>query len=161
MLKETQHSASPWPGQRAFRLAQASASAPPPHMYLGRQERVGQGPGQQGLKTLARGAGRPARGAGPRGRGVLDQAMREGGATVRTAPGPTASSHLPSPEGPLGSRAGKPHAPCVGRLLYPGLYQVKKGREIKLIRHALPLLSVQRDGKEVVSVQRVAALMGT
>ena len=37
----------------------------------------------------------------------------------------------------------------------------KRGREIKLIRHALPLLSVQRDGKEVVSVQRVAALMGT
>ena len=75
--------------------------------------------------------------------------MPEGGATVRPAQGATASSY---PGSPIGSRAGTPTLYGLEADCTEDSIRSERRRGIKLIKHALPLLWVQRDGKEVVSL---------
>ena len=59
--------------------------------------------------------------------------------------------HLATPETPLGSRAGTPKLCGSEPDCTEDSIRSQRKQGIKMIKHALPLLWVQRDGKEAVS----------
>lgn len=150
--RKTQPGASSRLARLAFRLSQAGARGPTaPHVrsrplplwsWLGRDPGAGaQIPGLEGRG----GAGRD-----DRGRGRAGGAGRTGQMGAVLPDLPREQQHLPTP---------KPHFVAE---LKPKLYGLEtdctertlrsqRRRGIKRIKHALPLLWVQRDGKEAVS----------